>query len=307
MGEFLRKYWLEVSLSVALHAALIGVLVGWAQLPSMQSPPPAAATNVAIQATVVDEQAVQKEMERLAAEDQAKAREQAKAEAAAEQARKDRAAEEARLAKLEEQRKQQAEQLAQERKAAEEARKQREAEQQRAAALAKQREEEEARRKAEEEAKRKAEEERKRQEEAQRKAEAERKRKEEEARRKAEAERKRQEAQARAQLNAELAAEEQRRQAVESGLLDQYVTLIKQKVERNWNRPASAGSDLRCEVTVRQIPGGDVVSVQIGQCNGDDAVVRSIEAAVRRASPLPEPPDPSLFERTLRFIFAPDD
>jgi colicin import membrane protein len=49
------------------------------------------------------------------------------------------------------------------------------------------------------------------------------------------------------------------------------------------------------------------MSVSVATCNGDDAVRRSIEEAVRRASPLPKPPDPSLFERNLRVQFRPDE
>jgi colicin import membrane protein len=45
--------------------------------------------------------------------------------------------------------------------------------------------------------------------------------------------------------------------------------------------------------------------VSIGDCNGDEAVRESIEAAVYRASPLPPPPDPSLFERQLVIEFKP--
>ena len=36
---------------------------------------------------------------------------------------------------------------------------------------------------------------------------------------------------------------------------------------------------------VTQVPGGEVTQVRIGQCNGDQAVRESIEAAVYRASP----------------------
>jgi colicin import membrane protein len=63
---------------------------------------------------------------------------------------------------------------------------------------------------------------------------------------------------------------------------------------------------LDCVVNVVQLPTGDVVDVRVGSCNGDDAVVRSIEAAVRLASPLPKPPTPSLFERNLNVRFRPD-
>jgi colicin import membrane protein len=59
-------------------------------------------------------------------------------------------------------------------------------------------------------------------------------------------------------------------------------------------------------LNVTQVPGGEVTEVSIGECNGDQAVRESIEAAVYRASPLPPPPDPSLFDRNLRIIFKPD-
>jgi colicin import membrane protein len=49
-----------------------------------------------------------------------------------------------------------------------------------------------------------------------------------------------------------------------------------------------------------------VTQVSIGACNGDQAVRDSIEAAVYRASPLPPPPDPSLFQRDLEITFKPD-
>ncbi len=110
-----------------------------------------------------------------------------------------------------------------------------------------------------------------------------------------------------AELLAQLAAEEERENAVAAGLLDQWVEVIRQRVTRNWVRPASATAGLQCEVRVNQIPGGEVVDVTVGRCNGDAAVIRSIENAVLRASPLPPPPDPSLFERRIIFDFKPED
>ena len=56
-----------------------------------------------------------------------------------------------------------------------------------------------------------------------------------------------------------------------------------------------------------QVPGGEVVGVQVRKCNGDAAVRESIEAAVYRASPLPLPPNPDLFDRNLVVNFTPND
>lgn len=104
----------------------------------------------------------------------------------------------------------------------------------------------------------------------------------------------------------ELAEEERLLAATDSGAIDAYSNLIRQKVERYWIRPASAGPDIECEVSVTQIPGGEVTDVRIGRCNADDAVRRSIEAAVRKASPLPLPEVAALFDRNLRFVFKPE-
>lgn len=133
---------------------------------------------------------------------------------------------------------------------------------------------------------------------------AEEKRRAEEARL---AEQKRRQAEIERQFQSEIAAEEARLAAIASGKLQQYIAAISARVTRNWVEPASARPGIECEVSVAQIPGGEIVNVRIGRCNGDAAVIRSIEAAVYRSSPLPPPPDPSLFERNLRFMFKPEE
>ncbi len=154
--------------------------------------------------------------------------------------------------------------------------------------------------------------EKKRREEAElerRRQEAERKRLEDVERQRAENERKRMEAEEaeRQRLrDREIAEEQARIDAMNSGALAQYVYAIQQRIQRNWIEPPSARAGLECVVNVRQLPGGEVVGATIGRCNGDDAVKRSIEAAVFKASPLPEPEDPRLFERNLRITFKPE-
>jgi colicin import membrane protein len=110
-----------------------------------------------------------------------------------------------------------------------------------------------------------------------------------------------------AALAEQLAAEQQRDAVRGSAQARQYADLIRARVERAWVRPPSARVGLACEVRVTQVPGGTVTGVRIGQCNGDEAVRQSIEAAVHRASPLPQPTDPALFERELIFNFAPEN
>jgi colicin import membrane protein len=82
---------------------------------------------------------------------------------------------------------------------------------------------------------------------------------------------------------------------------------LQSTIQRNFIRPASAVSGIECVINVRQLPGGDVVSVKIGVCNGNDAVRRAIEVAVRKSSPLPQPENQILFERDLRITFKPEE
>lgn len=185
----------------------------------------------------------------------------------------------------------------------EQAKREREAEEQRLEELRQQRvEEEEAERKRTEqrqaeEAERKA---------ADAKAAADKKRKDDAARKKAAQEAK-QRAEHEAELKRRVAEEEQRAAAVDAGFLAQYIAQIQARIQRAWIRPPSARAGLNCVVYVTQVPGGEVVSVRVGECNGDEIVRQSIEAAVYRASPLPKPSDPALFERNLRLNFKPDE
>ncbi len=132
--------------------------------------------------------------------------------------------------------------------------------------------------------------------------------------------RKKDEAEAQARRDRERAAQKQREEEMQlaaaaeaeaaaaraSGLLDQYQLMIQNHVKRYWDRPLSARPGIECVVNVVQLPTGDVVSAKVAQCNGDDAVRRSIENAVLEASPLPRPPSQAVFSRTFTLTFAPD-
>ncbi|HSN17808.1 MAG TPA: cell envelope integrity protein TolA [Gammaproteobacteria bacterium] len=109
----------------------------------------------------------------------------------------------------------------------------------------------------------------------------------------------------RRQLQAEIADEEKVRDSRLAGLKAQYMGLIKQKIENNWVQPPSTPDNLKCKVEVHQVVGGTVSRANVLSCNGDDAVRQSIVTAVLKASPLPQPPDPSLFDPDLTFDFVP--
>jgi len=107
--------------------------------------------------------------------------------------------------------------------------------------------------------------------------------------------------------DAMFAAEEEVFAAEDSIEARVYQNMIVQKVRRNWARPGTARDDLECIVAVQQVPGGVVVSARVMECNGDDIVRRSVENAVHKASPLPQPSNPLLFLRTFQITFTIED
>ncbi len=109
------------------------------------------------------------------------------------------------------------------------------------------------------------------------------------------------------ELRRQLEAEERVMAARSSGAMSSWIGQIQARVQRAWLRPPTARAGIECIVYVTQVPGGEVTNVRVGTCNGDQAVRDSIEAAVYRASPLPPPPDPALFERNLELTFKPTD
>ena len=99
--------------------------------------------------------------------------------------------------------------------------------------------------------------------------------------------------------------DEERRSLLEAGRIE-YIAQIKDKIERNWLRPPGTASGLKCVVRVSQLPGGDVVQVDIQTGSGNIAFDRSVEEAILRSSPLPVPKDPSLFDRNILITFEPE-
>ena len=110
-----------------------------------------------------------------------------------------------------------------------------------------------------------------------------------------------------AELRKQLADEEHIHD-VESGPLSaSYYAVLQARITRSWIKPPSASPGIACRIEVTQVPGGEIVGARVTQCNGDAAVRQSIENAVYRASPLPDPPDPALFHRQFTIEFKPDE
>lgn len=132
--------------------------------------------------------------------------------------------------------------------------------------------------------------------------------KEDAARKQKEALAAKQKAQLDAETQREAALEAARMEAERTGVMADYILQIQNQIARNWNQPLSAKPGLECVIKVVQLPTGDVADAKVdpSHCNGDDAVKRSIEAAVQKASPLPKPPSQAVFERNLIVTFRPD-
>jgi len=286
MWELIQTNQKALGAAVGIHLLLLLVMffgVNWTD-----DAKPLPATPV-VQATVVDQAALDKEVKKLkAAEDKKRKQKEA--------AEKKKKAEAKRKAD-EKKRKAEAKRKAAEKKKQEAAKKKRLAEEKKKKAAA------EKKRLAEEKKQKAAAEKQRKAEEAAKKAAAEKKRQAEEAAlKKAEAEKKKAEAAAR-QL--ELEAQYQAEQDLTEKQL--IMAAIQQKVDRNWLRPPGTPQNLSCEVRVRLGANGSVLLVSIIKSSGDVGFDRSVESAVSKADPLPMPTSPRLVSqfRDIRFVFKP--
>lgn len=301
MWKQLRENGISAILSVLLHVLILSFLVfGFSMQPKHQSPK-TSQENI-IQAKMVDDGKVQEEIDRLKKDERRQREEEIKRQKQLEELNKKKLEAEKELqrqqaltekrkieeekarveqAKLEAQKKQQQRELKELQRKQAEAKKELEKVAAAKAAEEKRKAEQEARRKAEQEAKRKADEERRKQE----KLRAEQQRRQDELKR---------------QLEAEESAERQRELLSKK---EQYIEDIKAVIRNNWRKPGNAGNNDTCQVYVRQIPGGQIVSYQVTKCTGDALFQRSVELALSKSSPLPSPPDPDVFDRDIIFNF----
>lgn len=288
----LRRYILQSGLfSITLHIALLGILVisfDFAARPLLPAPRP---DKEIVKAVTIDNEQVQQELRRIKDEDNKKLKKQQELE------KKLKDLENA-AARVERQRKEEEKRLADAKKNQQAEKKQRELEQQRLAQLKKEQQELENKRRLEEEdRKRKEAAEKKRMEEERKRAEEEQKRKEQEQ-----------------ALKQQLAEEQRQRQAEQARqdqkMLQSITANIYRSVWVNFNK-SGLPPGLKCELTVRTVPGGEVVNVTVSKSSGNEIFDRRAVAAVEKASPLPLPEDAATFERLklrqFAFIFMPED
>jgi colicin import membrane protein len=316
----LLKHPRAIALSIGFHVVVIAIILINFHFSDSTNLVKQAELAKTVKAEIVDQQQLEaqinrkkreqearrkRELEKLNKEKAAKAREAEKKRKIALEKKKIEEAK--RLAeakkKADKKKKEEAKRLAEKKKQADQKKKQQEAIEQ-----AEQKRKQQEQLKKQQEAKKQeklAEQKRLREEQLAREAEkkrleAEKLKQEADKRRLAEEERKRRQQ----ELAEKLRAEESQRRL--NTLREAYILAIKQKIERNWRQPQGHTEMPDCEVRVIQGPGGIILEVSFGVCQGGDKTYRSsIENAVYKADPLPEPDDPSLFERELIILFNP--
>lgn len=105
-------------------------------------------------------------------------------------------------------------------------------------------------------------------------------------------------------------ADEQQRLAQQNkqrqSTIDRYRSMIEAAVRKHWQIPPGARAGMGCVLRVRLLPSGEVIRVEIVQSSGNTIFDKSVELAIRQASPLPVPKvETGLFDvfRDLRFPF----
>lgn len=93
--------------------------------------------------------------------------------------------------------------------------------------------------------------------------------------------------------------------AARAALVGRYLGQINARIERAWRRPRTSvdAGPFSCRVRIEQDASGGVREITLERCNGDAHWQVSLVHAIQRASPLPAPPDPTVFTRVLRMNF----
>jgi hypothetical protein len=91
-----------------------------------------------------------------------------------------------------------------------------------------------------------------------------------------------------------------------SAMYGRYIGQITARIDRAWLRPRTpiGASSFSCQVAVNQDAVGNVMQTVLEQCDGDTRWQLSLVQAIQSASPLPAPPDPDVFSRTLHLAFT---
>jgi len=79
--------------------------------------------------------------------------------------------------------------------------------------------------------------------------------------------------------------------------VEKYKSFILQAVGQNWIVLDKVNKKLSCKFSIRLAPDGTVLSVTLIKGSGDGALDRAARIAIYKASPLPVPDKPEIFEK----------
>jgi len=102
---------------------------------------------------------------------------------------------------------------------------------------------------------------------------------------------------------------QQRAASAKASLIDKYKAMIHNRIKRFVVVPPDLKGNPEAEFTVVLLPDGEVLKATLVKSSGYPAYDAAVERAILRASPLPLPPDASLFDefRTLDLHFRPSE
>jgi len=146
----------------------------------------------------------------------------------------------------------------------------------------------------------------------QKEAEEERQRQEQEARELAELEQQMLEKLAQEEAAEELVRQQEaeRRAKLAARIETEYLARIRDQISSAWVYPPGVAPDQEVEVELSVVPTGEVISIVILRGSGNQSLDRSVEQAIRAASPLPVPDDIRIFDasfRQFRMKFRPEN
>jgi colicin import membrane protein len=112
------------------------------------------------------------------------------------------------------------------------------------------------------------------------------------------------------QRSIEKAMAEEQKMRKNTAITNDVAAQIRAKISQVWRYPPSARPDMEVVVRIQLVPTGEVINVSIITGSGNEALDRSVLAAVSRAQPLPVPKETRLFEQQFRnfvMAFRPED
>ena len=94
----------------------------------------------------------------------------------------------------------------------------------------------------------------------------------------------------------------------DDGLKARYAAALQAAILAKWTRPDTVPLGATCRLSIRQLPGGQVMGVEVSSpCAYDEQGRRSIEAAVLKAQPLPYAGFEAVFSRNVNLNFRAED